>query len=321
MKIPSNIITLLVGIVLTLVSLWYGQNHGLMPEAVSDSAPLVDGLFNLMMTISTGLFLIVQGALIYSAFKFRKRPDDDTDGPPIEGNIPLEIVWTAIPAVIVLGISIYSFEVYNSLGGLNPMEHNFAHNMEHHHTVADKMPGAAIAATLNDDSAPQVAQTAANPDELIVNVTGLQFAWIFNYPDTGITSGELHIPVNKEVRLNLSATDVLHAFWIPQIRLKQDAIPGRPTSLNFKPTKVGDYPVVCAELCGAYHGAMKTRAIVHSQEDFDTWVKQQQVAMNQESLQEAIAVKDMSASQFLNPYSEEMGVNAEVLKQVHHHHS
>ncbi|MFB2876809.1 cytochrome c oxidase subunit II [Floridanema aerugineum] len=326
MKIPSNITTLIAGIVLTLVSLWYGQNHNLLPEAVSEEAPLVDGLFNMMMTIATGLFLIVQGVLIYSLFKFRKRPNDPTDGPPIHGNVPLEILWTAIPAVIILIVGVYSFEVYNSMGGLDPMA---AHGTMAHHS---KMPGAAIAATLNDetDSLTTNNQLAlgvgASPEEqgqnpdLNINVTGLQFAWLFNYPDSGVTAGELHVPVGREVKLNISANDVIHAFWVPQFRLKQDAIPGRETQLRFTPKIPGTYPVICAELCGSYHGAMKTQVIVETPEEFDTWI-QSQIAANQENLNQAVAVnpENMSTSEFLTPYAQEMGINSDTLQQLHTH--
>lgn len=327
MKIPSNITTLIAGILLTLVSLWYGQNHNLLPEAVSEEAPLVDGLFNMMMTIATGLFLIVQCALIYSLFKFRKRPNDPTDGPPIHGNVPLEILWTAIPAVIILIVGVYSFEVYNSMGGLDPMA---AHGTMAHHS---KMSGAAIAATLPDNTNPNpnpptkiALGVGASPEEqgqtpdLNINVTGLQFAWLFNYPDTGVTAGELHVPVGREVKLNISANDVIHAFWVPEFRLKQDAIPGRETQLRFTPKKPGTYPVICAELCGSYHGAMKTQVIVETPEEFDTWV-QSQIAANQENLNQAVAVnpENMSTSEFLTPYAHEMGINSETLQKLHNH--
>ena len=76
MNIPSSIITLLLGIGLTLVSLWYGQNHGLMPVAASEEAGHIDGLFNAMMTISVGLFLLVQGVIVYCAIKFRRKPGE-----------------------------------------------------------------------------------------------------------------------------------------------------------------------------------------------------------------------------------------------------
>ena len=124
MNIPSPIITLLVGIFVTIASLWYGQNHGLLPVAASQEAELVDGLFNTMMTIGFGLFLLVEGALVVAAFRFRRKDGDEGDGEHLEGNIPLEIVWTAIPAVVVLGISIYSFDVYTRMGGLELMRHD-----------------------------------------------------------------------------------------------------------------------------------------------------------------------------------------------------
>jgi cytochrome c oxidase subunit 2 len=126
------------------------------------------------------------------------------------------------------------------------------------------------------------------PADVTVNVTGMQYAWIFNYPE-GIVSGELHIPVNKTVQLNIKATDVIHSFWVPQFRLKQDAIPGHDTQLRFVATKVGDYPIVCAELCGAYHGAMRTRVYVHTQEEYEQWLAANQVAQNSDWSQ-AVAV-------------------------------
>ncbi len=89
MKIPSSIITLIVGVLVTIISLWYGQNHGLMPVAASEDATKVDGIFNYMMTIATGLFLLVEGVLVYCVIKFRRRKGDQTDGPPVEGNVPL----------------------------------------------------------------------------------------------------------------------------------------------------------------------------------------------------------------------------------------
>jgi cytochrome c oxidase subunit 2 len=145
-NIPSSIWTLLIGIALTLVSLWYGQNNHLLPTAATDEAVLVDGLFNAMMTVSVGIFLLVEGILIYCAFKYRRRPGDNSDGPPVFGNVPLEALWTLIPAIIVIGISVYSFDVYNEMGGFDP------HDV-HEPPVAQKpmkMPGSAIAATLSD---------------------------------------------------------------------------------------------------------------------------------------------------------------------------
>lgn len=362
MNIPSSIWTLLIGVVLTLVSLWYGQNHGLLPTAASDEAILVDGLFNAMMTISVGLFLLVQGILVYTVFKFRRRRGDDSDAPPVFGNIPLEILWTAIPAIIVLGISIYSFEVYNSIGGFSPHDIHEAPIRQE----AAIGRGSAIAATLNDtppstqpnqnqqksDQAMQDPATASlrnsdqveqkqnapgigivaptigpspdregKPPELKINVTALQYAFVFTYPDTGIVSGELHVPVGKEVMLNMSANDVIHAFWVPELRLKQDIMPGRQSEIRFTPKTAGDYRLICAELCGPYHGAMNTQFIVHTPEAFDQWLKEQQVA-SKEALNQAIAVNpaDLSPAEFLAPYTNNMGIQPETLSQLHNHH-
>jgi len=337
-NIPSSIATLLIGIALTLVSLWYGQNHGLLPTAASDEAAEVDALFNTMMTIATGLFLIVQGVLIISVIRFRRRKGDNTDGPPVHGNVPLEILWTAIPAVIVAWISIYSFEIYNSMGGFDPMASHDPHAM---HT-ASRTRGAAIAATLpgSEENAPTspapnsqlvAIGVGASPDnigktaDVTVNVTGLQFAWIFNYADSGVTSGELHIPAGKEVQLNISANDVIHALWFPELRLKQDAIPGRTTEIRLTANRLGEYPIRCAELCGAYHGAMNSRLFVQTPEDYASWIQSQQEVASNPDLDKAVAVNpdSLSDGEFLAPYANEMGINSETLKQVHsiHNHS
>ena len=276
MNIPSNIITLIGGVAITLISLWYGQNHGLLPVAASQEASEVDGLFNLMMTIATGLFLIVEGAIVYSVIKFRRKKNDLTDGPPLEGNVPLEILWTAIPTVIVLILSIYSFEVYNSLGGLDPMASHDHQQMTAEETINNgqlvAMDSSNLALGLG-----QSPETESNRS-MEISVNGIQYAWIFTYPDTGIVSGELHVPVDRQIKLKMTAGDVLHAFWLPEFRIKQDVIPGRESLLTFTATKTGQYPVICAELCGAYHGGMKTTITVHSAEDYQQWLQENTIA-------------------------------------------
>ena len=100
----------------------------------------------------------------------------------------------------------------------------------------------------------------------------MQFAFIFHYPGADITSGELHVPVGQSVQLRMEAKDVIHAFWVPQFRLKQDVIPGQPTLLTFTATRSGTYPIVCAELCGPYHGGMRSSVVVHEPEAFEAWL-------------------------------------------------
>ncbi|MEQ8753861.1 MAG: cytochrome c oxidase subunit II [Coleofasciculus sp. G1-WW12-02] len=335
-KVPSAIITLTAGIVITLVSLWVGQNHGLMPEQVSEQAPLVDNFFDVMMTIGTALFLVVEGAIVIAMIRFRRRKGDDTDAEPIIGNLPLEAFWTAIPAIIVIGLGIYSVEVYRDMGGFEPAHHHVAKADTPAHIAS--MPGSAMAAPLVADTEGMESDQAVAPKgakygfgaapqregqtaDLVVNVTGLQFAWIFNYADSGVVAGELHVPIGKDVQLNLSAQDVIHSFWVPQFRLKQDAIPGQETELRFVATKTGTYPVVCAELCGGYHGAMRTQLIVHTPEEYDAWLEENRIAQQQNPNQTvAVNPADLSESEFLEPYAANLGVDEKTLTQLHSMH-
>jgi cytochrome c oxidase subunit 2 len=307
--------TLVIGVIVTLISLWVGQNHGLLPEQASAQAPLVDGFFNVMVTIGTALFLVVEGAILFFAIKYRRRPGDDTDGVPSSENFALEVFWTAIPAIIVIGLGVYSVEVFRDMGGFAPA--SVSHNMmahTHSHSPVANMPGSAMAAGMIADSEGMTTETAATPTDakygfgatpqersqpadLVVNVAGMQFAWIFTYPDTGVTSGELHVPIGKDVQLNISATDVIHSFWVPQFRLKQDAIPGQPTELRFVATKTGEYPVVCAELCGGYHGAMRSQVIVYTPEDYDRWLEENRVVL----LKRNSSIKPLRLTQQIYP--------------------
>ena len=303
---------------MTLISLWYGQNHGLMPIAASQDAGDVDQLFNFMMTIATGLFLLVEGVLVYSVIKFRRQKNDTTDGPPIEGNVPLEIVWTAIPTVIVFILSIYSFEIYNRMGGLDPMASTdpgpqLAHGHHHSQLVALDTDRQNLALGLG--VSPGSAQ-GVNPLEIKVN--GIQYAWIFTYPDSGVISGEIHVPVNRPIALNMTAGDVIHAFWLPEFRIKQDVIPGRETKLVFTPSQIGQYPVVCAELCGAYHGGMKTQLYVQSEEDYQKWIQENTFAMTEDNQSVAMNPQANTDAEFLEPYAQDIGVDANTLTQLKH---
>ena len=302
---------------MTLLSLWYGQNHGLLPIAASSDAGDVDELFNFMMTIATGLFLLVEGVLVYSIVKFRRKKGDTTDGPPVEGNVPLEIVWTAIPTVIVFILSIYSFEIYNRMGGLDPMASNdpgpnLARAGYHHSELVALDPSRqniALGLGVSPDSDQGIAP-------LEVKVNGIQYAWIFTYPESGVISGEIHVPIDRPVSLTMTGGDVIHAFWLPEFRIKQDVIPGRETSLVFTPNKLGQYPVVCAELCGAYHGGMKTQLYVQTQEEYDQWIQDNTFAMSESNESVAMSPESDSDAEFLAPYAEDIGADADILAQL-----
>jgi cytochrome c oxidase subunit 2 len=201
----------------------------LMPAQASAGSVLIDRLFNFMMGIAVVIFLLVEGALVYAVIRFRRRAGDDTEGPKIHGNNTLEVVWTLIPAIIVIVISIYSYRVLT-----------------------------------------QIEEPADSP--LVVRVVGQQFIWTFEYPESGVTSSSLHLPVDRQVQFQIESKDVIHSFWVPEFRIKRDATPGQIDELTITPTQLGRYPIRCAELCGAGHAAMVGEVVVETQEQFDAWI-------------------------------------------------
>jgi len=115
----------------------------------------------------------------------------------------------------------------------------------------------------------------ADPNAMPVKVTGFQWSWKFEYPAYGVTSDELHLPVGKQVLLQMTSNDVIHSFWVPEFRPKQDVVPGRITELRITPTLIGNYKVRCAELCGTSHAYMEKPVVVSTQADFDAWMAEQ----------------------------------------------
>ena len=271
MAVPPALVTLLIGVVLTLTGLWVGHNVNLLPLAASTNAPVYDDLFEVLFTIGTILFLGITGLIVYSLVRFRRRAGETGDGLAIEGNLPLEIVWTAIPAVVVLFVGIYSYDIYERMGGMA----SFHDHSAMHGAVVETMVQEAT--VVEPDSQGRIwggiGRSSDGSAVLPVEVTAMQFAFIFHYPGAGITSGELHVPLGQSIQLRMEARDVIHAFWVPQFRLKQDVIPGQPTLLTFTATKAGSYPIVCAELCGPYHGGMRSTVVVHEPDAFASWLQ------------------------------------------------
>jgi cytochrome c oxidase subunit 2 len=118
----------------------------------------------------------------------------------------------------------------------------------------------------------------ADPDRRVVEVTAQQFAWSFRYPEEEITTGRLVLPIGQQVELRMTAKDVIHAFWVPEWRLKQDVVPGITTRLLVTPSRLGAYDVICTELCGLGHAVMRAKALVLERADFDAWVREQKEA-------------------------------------------
>ena len=322
-QIPAPLWTLTIGVIVTLVSLWVGFNNDWLPEQASAQSVLVDNFFNVMVVIGTALFLVVEGTIVYCMVQFRRRKGDDADGLAIDGNLPLEAFWTAIPAVIVIGLGIYSVQIFQDMGGCAPGDQVHEHGTRLAHASA--APLGDLTAADGDEAllAQSVYGIGAPLDkegqaaDLEVNVAGMQYAWIFTYPNSGIVDGELHVPVNADVKLNISANDVIHSFWVPQFRLKQDAIPGKETELRFVATKPGTYPVVCAELCGGYHGAMRTQVIVHSPSECNNWLEQR-TAQAETGTAETVAINpaDLTDADYLAPYGKAAGVESHLLAHL-----
>ena len=114
--------------------------------------------------------------------------------------------------------------------------------------------------------------TRAAPNEVVVNVTGFQWAWSFEYPGSGIVSPELVLPVDQPARMDMTARDVIHSFWIPEMRVKQDLVPGMTTILRFTPVTTGEYTLDCAELCGLSHYNMVAPVRIVEQAEYDQWL-------------------------------------------------
>ncbi|NJL92832.1 MAG: c-type cytochrome [Anaerolineae bacterium] len=208
-KPDNQMNALLIGaavIVWFLISIFVGLNgpNWFFPETASAEAEAVDNLFRFMLGIGTFIFLLVQTTLWYFVVRYGllRRRDDDTDGPPVHGNTTIEIVWTLIPSIIVFVITIYSFQVL-------------------------------------------LDTTEAREDELEIAVQGQQFFWSFTYPDEEFALSENHVlvvPRNEVIRLRMDSPDVIHAFWVPEFRVKQDVMPGRTTELRFTPTEATGLP-------------------------------------------------------------------------------
>ncbi|MDA7633853.1 cytochrome c oxidase subunit II [bacterium] len=257
MQIPSAILTLVLGMALVLGGLWIGQTINLLPIDASINAPIYDELFKVLFTIGIILFVGITGLLIFSLIRFRRRSDQIGDGVAIEGNLPLEIFWTAVPAIVVLFVGLYSYDIYDRMGGMVPLAHDHMGGMHE-----ERIWGGISSGSVGSEMV---------PDVLPIEVTAMQFAFLFHYPDGDITAGELHVPADRPVTLRMESKDVIHAFWVPEFRLKQDIIPGQPTQLSFTATRPGRYPIVCAELCGPYHGGMRSTVVVDEADEWQTW--------------------------------------------------
>lgn len=223
-----------------------------LPPQASAESKSVDELFHILMIIGGVVFFLIQGMLLISVIFFRAREGDLSDGPTWHGNPLLEIVWTIIPALVIVFLAVASFNIWNQ------------------------------------NSQPKAVVNLIDGHEIRINVSGARYAWTHTYETNRldadgdpivINSGDkLHTYIGQNVDLVLQTQDVIHSYWVPAMRVKQDLLPGnpdlggRPTEIRFTPVRVegaeypAEYPIVCAELCGDGHGRMRGTVVVHENE-------------------------------------------------------
>ena len=235
-----------------LISLpWY--EHWL-PLDISEHGYRIDDLFYFILYLTGAVFIATEVALPLFLWRY----DSATNRQPAKfthGSHNLEVVWTVLPAVTLVFIALHQLDAW----------------------AENKM------------------KRGEPAEPLVVQVTGRQFEWRFVYPgadgklhtpDDVHTVNDLHIPVNRDILVVLKSQDVLHSFFLPNLRVKQDAVPGMKQNVWFKALRTGEYDIVCAELCGWGHYKMKGRLTIQKQDDYDQWLARMTEEENRtESLQ------------------------------------
>lgn len=205
-----------------------------MPNAGSELAQSVDGLFNYIMWVSALSTLGIFVAMFYFCMKYRatSRAANESARSQVDHSNTLEIIWSVTPFFFLISIFVWGFRDY-------------------------------------------VALRTAPKDSLEVYATASKWKWLFKYPN-GHTDTELHVPQGKNVRILIKATDVLHSLYIPEYRVKMDAVPGRYTDLWFNADYAGTFPIFCTEYCGQQHSDMLSQATVHAGNGYEEWLEQKQ---------------------------------------------
>ena len=217
---------------------------GLVPQA-STFGPAIDSLFVLVLIITSTAFFVVEGLLVYFLIRYRQR--EGQKALYTHGNRRVELVWTVVPGVMLFSLAIYQYRTW-----LN---------------VKQQFP---------DES-----------QAVVVDIRANQFEWNATYAgedgvlgtpdDIAAPINILHFPVNRPVVLHLDSEDVIHSFFVPEFRLKQDVVPGlKGNRAWFQATQTGQYEVACAELCGLGHYRMRGRVTVETQAEFDAWLAETQ---------------------------------------------
>ncbi|MFN7895711.1 MAG: cytochrome c oxidase subunit II [Cyanobacteriota bacterium] len=278
--VPS-LVLVAVGLGLDALASWTmaQQSYRWLPVQASTAAPYVDNLFALETGI--GSFILVGcTAVIAWTLLFNRAPKYDLDdGDPIEGNIRLEIIWTLIPLVVVLAIAWHTIGVNHTLatlGGKQRLATAAPLESASLQVATDSLP-------ISTDSLPLASDSAEIGP---IQVIGRQWSWEFIYPN-GVRSSELHLPVDRQIYFRLISMDVLHGFYIPAFRLKQDLIPGSVINYRLTPSRQGRYRLRDSMFSGGYFATNQTDVVVESGADFAAWLAAAEQAPLRPSFNEA----------------------------------
>ncbi|MEA2405031.1 MAG: cytochrome c oxidase subunit [Thermoleophilaceae bacterium] len=226
----------------------------------SPNAESIDTLYKVAFGIGILIFLLVEGVLVYSLVKFRHR----RGGPEpaqIRGNTPLEVGWTVGAAVILLVLTVVTFVFLGDIR--NPAK--------------SQTPVPTQAAGTQFASIDQKPPPGPPQNYLRIKVNGQQYLWRYDYPTKQqvFSYYDMVVPVNTTVLLSITASDVIHSWWVPDFGGKADAVPGYTNKTWFRVKKTGTYVGACAELCGENHADMRNRVIVVTPEQYRAWLTQQ----------------------------------------------
>ncbi len=265
MKLRAILILSIYAVFAVIVSLWMAkQSYSWFPPEAAAESKLVDDLFSLFTGLGTFIYLGVIGPFFYSLIFHRASRYDPSDGPPIEGSITLEIIWTALPIVLVLSLSFVSYRTYEKMSIRGPME------LVHLHLPQVAEP--VYAAPFDDTPQKEIKKALETAPIEQIDVTAKQWAWIFHYPKQNVTSTELHLPVDRRVHLVLRSEDVLHGFYVPAFRIKQDVVPNHEIDFEFTPIRTGTYRLRDSMFSGTYFAANQTDVVVQSPADYQKWL-------------------------------------------------
>jgi cytochrome c oxidase subunit II len=208
---------------------------GVLPIAATDAAVSWNALYDFLIWISIFFFVLVVGAMVYFAIKYRNRPGHKAVYET--GSHLLEAIWIGVPTVLLLIIFGWGYHVYREM-------------------------------------------KQAPSDAYEIKVVGKQWLWTFLYDNGTSTVGELYVPVNKPVKLLMTSQDVLHGFFIPNFRVKQDVVPGMYSSVWFEATVPGKHQVFCTEYCGTSHSGMLAQVIALEDKDWNDWLRGKKIAVD-----------------------------------------